>query len=176
MYKVLYKNQCVHNPYTDVISYPGVFIGTSITAGLSTNDNDTVNIILFDKDVHFVQKSKNFYDIKFSSDIAEPSNWKTNDNDFFQTCKNTNVLTLLLQDIFSGSKRHYRLRRIAAITLVTIFTSLLFITIIIFIWNFHLKPNKSKSKENHENKTETRSVETLEQEKSPNDTALQTYC
>ncbi|XP_046913312.2 uncharacterized protein LOC124494188 [Dermatophagoides farinae] len=152
VFKVLYKNQCIDNPYAQVIAYPGVFIGTTTTAALvEPGINDTIDVILFDHDVHYrIAGQESLADIQFTKNIAEPSYWRSNNPDYFKTCQHPNImlgLNTFFQDLFTGSKRHYYLRRIILSIFFIIFIGIFLLAILLFIRN-----NRNQQQKHREGK------------------------
>ncbi|OTF83480.1 hypothetical protein BLA29_004272 [Euroglyphus maynei] len=123
-----------------VIAYPGLSIGTTTTAALTEPGlNDTIDIILFDHDVHYrIDSQENLADVQFSQNIAEPANWRPNNPYYFKTCQNLNIMLSLntfFQDLFTGSKRYYYLRRILFAIFFLIFIGIFIMAIFLTIRN-----------------------------------------
>nr|XP_027204226.1 uncharacterized protein LOC113797952 [Dermatophagoides pteronyssinus] len=165
VFKVLYKNQCIDNPYAQVIAYPGLSIGTTTTAALvEPGLNDTIDIILFDRDLHYrLANQENLADVHFTQNIAEPSNWQPNNPYYFKTCQHPNImlgLNTFVQDLFTDSKRHYYLRRIIfAIFFICLICIFLLAILLLIRNNRNQKKKQSDHKQVAEKETQPKELE-----------------
>lgn len=150
IYKVVYKDQCISNPYKQVLAYSGVEIGTTTTAALSSQTVNGTNVIIFDHDVHVRLSNVDLDDITIGNDasLSDISRWKENANYFFRKCPLIeSTFSFLLVDVFSSSKRHYYKKRIVLITLSVILACIFAIIMAIVFFNMlHRSKDGSKGR------------------------------
>lgn len=128
LYKVLYKNQCIGNPYLDVVAFPSVDIGTTTTAAAFINHSSTV--VFFDGELHL--KVTNASGVigeegALRQRLVDLGSWAENGHCFFEKCpplESAWFSWLLELELFSSSKKHYVKRQILLISSATLILAL----------------------------------------------------
>lgn len=164
MFKVVYQTECISNLYNEVVAYPGVDIFTTTTAALSQQHENNLTIVLFDYDVHLAIVEPSIINVTLSMESNNNSvDWKVNAHYLFERCPLTGIsLAYLLQNIFTGSKRHYRPNEIILMASSMLIMVLMFIILAVIVVSYWRK--KDNDNEELDNTSETNDEQLIDKD------------
>ena len=151
MYKVIYKNQCIVNPYKEVIAYSAVDLLTETSAALLIQDSTfhgNSSVVLFENDVHIQLNDININNLKIDDQQIDDSKWLENANYFFKQCPlpDSNLLSFLFMDVFANSKKHFVKKQIILISSAIVLLSVTLLVVAVIVFNIIKKPSNNRRK------------------------------